>query len=69
LQAQIAALKAQGKLPQDYSGIPSTGHLPVTVPDTPMERHRHPVMCSAVDCNRLRLLTNYYDKKEPDQFI
>tara|TARA_R110001599_G_scaffold353459_2_gene592771 strand:+ start:20475 stop:22310 length:1836 start_codon:yes stop_codon:yes gene_type:complete len=34
LQAQIAALKAEGKLSQDYAGIPSTGYLPVTVPGT-----------------------------------
>lgn len=34
LQAQIDALKAEGKLSQDYAGIPSTGHLPVTVPGT-----------------------------------
>ena len=34
LQAQIAALKEQGLLAADMAGIPSTGHLPVTVPGT-----------------------------------
>ncbi len=34
LKSQIAELKAQGKLPEDFVGIPPLGHLPVTVPGT-----------------------------------
>ena len=34
MQAKIAQLKAAGKLPEDYQGIPSHGSLSVTVPGT-----------------------------------
>jgi gamma-glutamyltranspeptidase/glutathione hydrolase len=34
MKAKIAALKASGKLPADYEGIPSHGSLSVTVPGT-----------------------------------
>jgi gamma-glutamyltranspeptidase/glutathione hydrolase len=34
LQAQITALKERGRLPADFAGIPSKGHLSVTVPGT-----------------------------------
>ncbi len=34
MKAKIAALKASGKLPTDYEGIPSHGSLSVTVPGT-----------------------------------
>ena len=34
LRQQIATMKSEGRLPQDYEGIPPLGSLPVTVPGT-----------------------------------